>query len=127
MAIKPHRTHFVVVWDFAGYEMNGEPRVSAPREIRCRWNYNTAANTNQEGTPHQPAATALVNEDIALGSIMYHGCLEEVVGTGTGLEDDQPGPLYIVKSYKQTSDIKGRNPTRELALMRYSNTLPVVA
>lgn len=127
MSIKPHRVHTAVVWDFAGNGMTGDPEVSSPREIKCRWSpVNISDNTTPEQSQSNFAVTVLVNEPIVSGSILYKGCLEDVVGTGTGLEPGQPGPLYIVENYTETPDIKGRFPTRQLNLKRFSNTLPVV-
>lgn len=123
--IERAEVHQATLWEFAGYDRNGEPTVEAPRQICCRWKVAKNAASDAEVTPIAKPVTAFVNEEIAIGSILYKGCLETVVGTGTGLEISNV-TLHVVESYDETFDLKGAVATRSVTLKKYGNTLPTV-
>lgn len=114
-----------VLWEFSGYSLSGEWTVSAPVEIQCRWEDSLTESPDAQSSPIAKPVKAFVNQSIPINSILYQGCLEDVVGTGTGfIVEDMP--LLYVTEYNAMPDIKGRKKTRTITLRKYSNTLPVV-
>jgi hypothetical protein len=116
------------LWAFAGYDPDGEPTVNEPEEISCRWVRKESAQQSAENTPHGISDTLLTQTVITIGSIVARGAADDIVGTGTGLENDADidGGLRIVVGVDRTDDIKTRNVMRSYQLAKYSASLPRV-
>lgn len=113
-----------VLWAFAGYDPDGEPTVSEPEEIVCRWVEKHAAQQSPDSTPHAITDQLLTQENIPLGSIVARGEADDIVGTGTGLNTSVEYGLRIVVGVDRTDDIKTRNVMRTYALAKYAASLP---
>ena len=105
-----------VLWKAAGYDSYGEPTLDAPQEIDCRWDQDRRENVSDQGTPIAIDATAVVEIDIPIGSIMRQGALEDL--------PDTLDSLFKVVSFSSVPDIKGRVFVRDVSMQRYSESLP---
>lgn len=111
-----------VLWPVIGVNRYGENVVGSPVEIAVRWNTNRAERLDPKGNTVTVDGTAIVAQDIAIGSHMWLGTMSEwygEVGSGSGAGDDE---LTYVKTFKSTPDVKGRQTAREVGLMRFKNT-----
>ena len=108
--------HKAVLWNRIGSDVDGMPKVSAtPVEIRCRWVGKQSQVLDAQGNTISVDATAVIAQDIEIGSCMWFGKL-------TGL----PATLNLmtVVSFDSTDDIKGRSTRSTVGLKRAKNSLP---
>jgi hypothetical protein len=85
---------------------------------------NLAAQQSAESTPHAITDQLITQTNIAVGSIVARGRMCQVVGTGTGLEEEVDDGLRIVVGRDRIDDIKTRNVMRSYSLAKYAATLP---
>lgn len=104
-----------VLWPFTGVNNHGAPTVGDPEQIIVRWVHSKRETLDPQGNTIALDATVIVDEDIAIGSEMWLGELEDWYGTGTAPDDSE---VMTVKTFNKTPDIKGRVFRRELGLMR---------
>ena len=112
-----------VLWSAAGIGDYGQPTISNPTEIRVRWNDVQSEALDPQGNTITVDASAIVNRDVSIGSILWLGTLTNWVGTGS---NDQNGKLMQVKTFNSTPDLKNRVARREVGLIRLRDTLPSV-
>lgn len=116
------RNQTAVLWALAGRDAYNVATVSAPVEIRVRWNNKRREAVGPTGTPIATDAGAITARTVAVGSIFWLGTLEGIPGTSEVPTAD----LFEVVAIDTTLDIKGRFVRRELLLSRYNDTLPEV-
>lgn len=108
-----------VLWQRTSFDRNGEPRVSAPVEIKARWEEGLLESIDEEATPIAINGTVDVDRDIKSGSIMWLGKLR-----------DLPSPvtegLVQVVGFEKIPDIKGRVFARSVTVKKWRNKLPTV-
>lgn len=97
------------------YDDYGEPKVDAAVEIDCRWEERIQEVTGPNGTPVQSAAEVVVDRDVAVGSRMWLGQIDDYVSTYTKL---------VVLAFDKVPDLKGVEYRRVAYLGRGSTTLP---
>lgn len=114
-----NRHQKAVLWAANGFDDYGEPKVDAAEEIDVRWEEARREVLNEEGNTVAVDATVVVNQEIAMGSIMWLGELDDVA--------DPPVNLKQVVLYSKIPDVKARHFRRVVSLIRYSNELPVLA
>ncbi len=110
-----------VLWPVIGVNRFGENVVGSPGEIAVRWNTSRAERRDPKGNTVTVDGTAIVGQDVAIGSHMWLGTLTEWygnTGSGSGAGDDE---LCYVKTFKSTPDVKARQVAREVGLMRFKN------
>lgn len=97
---------------------HGQPRVSSPVNVRCRWLTSDQANPNQDMTSEFYPRSVPVGIEINLGSFVW----------GPGKIRDLPtSPTYFeVTATSKTPDIKGRHYSHQVTLQKASKTLPEV-
>lgn len=117
-------TDDAVLWSFAGHDSTGEPKVSNPVQIECRWIWKKTQSTDATGNTVMMDATVVVDREIDDGSILWEGTLDQWEDTGS--EEDNPD-LVEVKSYKEVKDIRGREFYRELGCSFYKGRLPSIS
>ena len=108
-----------VLWAANGTDDNGDVEVDAAVEIDVRWEEKRTETLDPAGNTIAADATVVVNQDIAVGSIMWPGELEDVA--------DPPVDLWQVIDFNKIPDVKGRAQRRTVMLMRHSNELPELA
>lgn len=118
-----NRLQKALLWAKISDDAYGEPVVSAPVEIDVRWVTKRRQATGPDGTPIAIDATVIVNQEIAIGSIMWEGSMAEWVGTGSGEADKF---LMQVMTYDETPDLKNRLRAREVSLQFFRGSLPAL-
>ena len=108
-----------VLWAASGFDDNADVKVLDRVEISVRWEEKDIETLDPAGNTIAAEAMVVVNQDIAVGSIMWLGELEDVA--------DPPVNLWTVIKFNKIPDIKGRAYRRTVMLMRHSNELPELA
>lgn len=109
-----------VLWERNGYDADGEPTVSAKREIPVRWEEKRTEMISDDGTPIAVDGTVFVDEDINTGSVLWKG----------KLKDTSPDPtenLMEVVARNLSPDMKGRNFKRSVGIKKWRRSLPTVS
>jgi hypothetical protein len=109
----------IVLWQAAPAGMDGQPRVRPPREINVRLRLNLQASGAPQGGSETEDATAQIDFQVPLGSLVWLGSLE-------ALDLRNLAGLLVVTRYAEVPDPKGRFVTRDIGLRRYSSRLPAV-
>jgi hypothetical protein len=109
----------IVLWQAAPAGMDGQPRVRPPREINVRLRLNLQASGAPQGGSETEDATAQIDFQVPLSSLVWLGSLE-------ALDLQNLAGLLVVTRYAEVPDPKGRFVTREIGLRRYSSRLPAV-
>lgn len=117
-----------MLWRTVGVDAYGQPtHEPTPEEISVRW----LTRKSHEGTPFGGSikldATIYTEEELPIDSLVWKGCEEEwednYYGTGSGsaaeVEFKSDQNLYVVKTYKETPDVKGVEVRREHGLARF--------
>lgn len=115
---KRSRYQKAVHWPLYGYDGNGEPTVSSPQEITCRWEDVTRQIMGDNGTPIAIDAEVWVDTDVAEGSMMWKGQLIDLPDPATDIME--------VVGHDEIPDVKGRVSETVLYLKRYRDSLPTV-
>lgn len=82
-----------------------------------RWEEKRTQSTDPKNTVITIDATVFVDIEIPIGSIMWRGAL-------AGWPDAVDPDLKEVSFYNEIPDIKGREVTRTVTLVRYNGQLP---
>lgn len=107
----------IVLWSFTGYDTYGQPTVAAPVQIVGRWIVQKSEAVDPKGNTIALDGTVIVTQDIAIGSHLWLGNLNDWYGTGSGLSQADE-LLYEVKTFQTTPDVKGRALRRVAGVMR---------
>jgi hypothetical protein len=112
-----------VLWRLKSLDARGQKRLSVPESMKVRWTEHEGVGVGGvgvEGGTNPIDATAVVDRDITIGSIMWQGRLEEWNPT-------LPQDLLEVVGRTSTPDVKGRQFYRTVTLRRYKSKLPLLA
>lgn len=109
-----------LLWAFSSFDNYGQPQVSAAVEIDVEWPRGFSESNSNQDSKESSNDTVVVNEDVALHSILWFGGECDLVGTA------DPYPLYTVVSRSLAPDIKARDYRYQLTVTRFSNTLPTI-
>jgi len=107
-----------VLWVFDSYDSNGEPKVSEPVEISCRWEEVSSQFMDSTSSPIAISSEIWTDQVIAKGSMLWKGKLI-----------DLPAPadaIVEVVGFDVIPDIKGRNFELVAYARRYKESLPTV-
>ena len=108
-----------VLWTVNSFDDYGNMQLNEPIEIRCRWVGAIGKQLDPlTNTQIDMATTVIVDRTIPLDSIIWLGKLADL--------PDTPTDLNQVKAYNDTPDIKGRITHRQVGLVKFSSTLPLV-
>ncbi len=111
------RRQKATLWTKNGDDDYGGAKVNAKVEIKVRWEEKRSEAVDKDGNTIAIDATVVVDQEIAVGSIMWLGALADVA--------DPPVNLKEVVVYNETPDLKSRGiPRRTVGLVKYSNQLP---
>lgn len=116
---KRNRKQSALLWAVAGKDRFGNPTHDSPIEIKVRWETGQSTGLDPDGNTITIDATAIVNQVIEAGSLMWLGTLEDWYGTGSGGDDDL---LMHVVNYSDVPDIKARN-SRKQVLLKFSKDM----
>jgi len=114
-----------VLWRLAGYDKSGNSTVfPAPVPLKVRLVRKQTEMLDPKGNTVAVDATAVVDRDIGVGSILWEGCVEDLDIEGTAMPS--PSGLLEIKAFSKTPDVRGREVRRTIGLMRYKDKLPFV-
>ena len=111
-----HQT--AMLWPASGQGDYGKHKVTAPIQIKVRWEDRQSETVDSQGNTIGTNATVVVDRVIAVGSIMWLGKKDDLA--------DPPVNLKEVVDYSAIPDVKGRKTRRVVKLVRHSNKLPAI-
>lgn len=120
-----HMTTTAVLWSMVRHDRDGFPLVSAPEQIRVRWEEADAEMVDDEGNRIRVDVVLTAPRQLVTGSLLWEGELASlplVDGVRT-----PPRDLYEVISRVRGKDLKGRLLRYEFGLRRYKDRLPTIA
>lgn len=117
------RTQPAVLWPARGVNDQGEILVADPVSLMVRWVQKRRETQDSSGNPVALDATAVVDRQIEIGSLMWLGHLKDLP-PGTSFTGDDAIELMQVQSYNFALDLKGRFTRHSVGLMRYRQALP---
>ena len=88
-----------------------------------RWNTRRNRALDPQGNTILLDASAVVEREIPVGSIVWLGELAEWSGTGSG---DVETELMEVKTYRETPDVRNGEVRRVIGMMKYKGVLPTI-
>jgi hypothetical protein len=109
---------YAVLWAASAVGEYGRNSVSAPVEIKVRWEDSRQQSTDPQNVVESRPATVYVDRDITINSVLWHGRLQDVPTVFT--------ELYKVTGSDFTPDIKNRVTQRTVTLTRHGGTLPTI-
>jgi hypothetical protein len=115
------RRQKAVYWACTGHDGYGEPVLAAPIELDVRWVARQTEMVSADGNVVGLDATAVVDRDIPIDSILWLGTLATFYGVGSA---GSPSGLMVVKAFNSALDIKARVSKRSVGMMRYKDRLP---
>lgn len=115
-----NRRQKAVLWTRKGVNRQGQVTLNDPVEIMVRWKWVKREMVDRQGNTIAIDAEVVTVQDVAVGSVMWLGSLDDLPGTALLPEVD----AMAVVSAPTTPDIKGRFKARTLMLMRIKDTLP---
>lgn len=107
-----------VLWANNGLDDYGQPKVSAPVEINVRWVWSKELNETPTESGEVIVGEVAVDRVIEAESILWLGTLASLPATKTD--------LCKVVGYRETPDVKGRNPRRSVTIVKFNDTLPAI-
>ena len=129
------RLQKAVLWPYLRRSAEGEPVVGPPVPLMVKWTDQLQNVMDPKGNTITCDATAVVDRDVAIDSIMWLGSLQDLPGAlmnqdpGTGFEPEGvpwASGLMQVKTMGRASDIKNRFTRRTVGMLRFKNQLPVI-
>lgn len=102
---------------------NGEPLLEDPYQIYVRWENVMREVVAPDGATVTIFAELVVTEPIPTNSLLWRGCLEDFLGTGSGADD---ADLMQVHSYEEIPSYHARAVKREVTLKKFKDTLPAI-
>lgn len=122
------RRQNAVYWPFVSANAAGDPRVGEPVELLAAerngvyWDWRRSEVRDPNGAIIATDADVFAGVEIAIGSMMWLGLLDDLAGTS---ETPTTHLCQVVRS-DIIPDVKGRTYGYELRLMRYHGTLPEI-
>lgn len=101
-------------------------RASTFVELPVRWTDSKDEIGDSQADPISYDATAVVKQDVGIGSVLWLGTQAEleaaVGGSGNGIVPTSD--IFVVIGFKRSPDIKNRKRMRTVMLKRSSNAMP---
>jgi len=116
------RTQDCVLWAFSDFDDRGRYTVSAPIDIKVRWEETRREIRKPDGVLVAIEATAYVDRAIVPNSLMWLGTVATLPETSIFSD----GVKQVV-TYEDDPDIKGRAHQRTVTLARYHGGPPNLA
>jgi hypothetical protein len=110
-----------LLWQAVGQARDGRFTVkSVPESVCVQWNDTQATALDRDGNVVAIDAQVKIACNVPPGSIMWHGTLDDLPGTGL----TPISGIMEVASVQRAKDIKGQTTAYQLGLKRYRDTLP---
>ena len=114
-----------VLWTFLGM-VDGEPLLAPPVELTyptgLRFDTVRVDTKDSKGQKITLDGTAIVNQQIPVNSLLWIGTLADWYGSGSITVPDSE-VMQVVK-YDETPDLKNREATKTIGLMRWRGKAP---
>lgn len=112
-----------ILWRFSDRKDDyNRPIVSQYEEVMINFSLGRAKTRTESRDAKSSVisydATAITEETYPIDSILWIGELRDM--------PEKPTPLYQVKGYSESNDIKNRETKYRANLMRYTDTLPTI-
>lgn len=105
-----------LLWLITSVNENNEPTFGDPIELKVNWKYTREETVDSRGRPMAIDAEVKVDREIAIGSAMWKGALDD---WDDALQDE----LMYVATYSETPSIDARHFERMVGLRRYREDL----
>lgn len=112
------RNQDAILWRRSGTDDYNRPVLSALEEIKVRFKLGNTKSVTKDGSVIGYDASMVTEETYPIDSIVWVGELKGM--------PESPTPLYQIKSYREVTDVKGRETRYTAMLMRYTDTLPTL-
>lgn len=109
------------LWERIGDDEHSNPIISARVELKVRWENKQLEMLNPSGQPIKIDALVIVIRMIAVGSIMWNGCEDDLPDDLTTITN-----LMEVVAFDNIPDVKGRVFRKTVGLKRYNDKLPEI-
>lgn len=109
------------LWTRRGDDEYGVPLIAARQELTVRWENKQRQMISPSGQPIAVDATVIVVCDVAMGSIMWEGCVADLPDDGIPTSG-----LMEVVAFDNVPDVKGRVFRKTVGLKRYTDKLPEI-
>jgi len=116
-----------LLWAANGKDNYGEVKVDDKVQINVRWEKGDTEGLDALGNKITVNSLVVVDREIAVGSILWKGTMDDYLSGEYGTGDDQSVELEQVVNYSETPDIKARSFRRVVFTVRYSKELPTLA
>jgi hypothetical protein len=124
-----YRRQKVLLWAaLASFDRDGQHRVATTFvEISARWTDERKEMLDPMGNVIMVDASAVVNLDVPIGSIMWKGSQTDLDAaiSGTGTHAVPTGDIMEAVAWEKTPDIKNRSKYREVGLKRRLDAMPM--
>ena len=110
-----------ILWEKTGDDFEGQPKVSSPVTVKCRWEDSNRQAVSAEGAVIGLDAQVWCNTEIPVDSLMMQGDLTDLTGTGF-VESDVD--IFQVKTVRTTPSLNNRARMRQYGLVRFRGSLP---
>lgn len=107
-----------VLWAKNGVDDSNRVKLDAASEIYVRWIDKKSKAADPHGNTISVDVTLVVNQELAVGSIVAKGAEDDYVSTDM---------KYEVVIYNETPDLLNRAVRRTAGLRRYGTELPELA
>lgn len=111
-----------VYWPYVSTDDYGEAVVGVAQELTVRWVNRRREVLDANGNTVSIDATVITDREIAIGSRMWLGSIDDLPGTGSA--DPPTSNIMTVVAYNKTPSLLARETHHEVLLSRDTNTLP---
>ncbi len=98
-----------------GYDDFGQPTVSSPQELICRWEDTAEEFIDAQGTKTVSKAQVFLDEDVEVKGLLMLGTLAEAEASDFPTDPKEAGALEI-RSFQKTPRVKGTAFVRSVYL-----------
>lgn len=104
----------IVIWSPVGVDRYAQPVVDEPFAIKGHWSVDVTEDLGPQDSKLFDGF-AVVDTDVATKSLAWKGKLTDLVGS------DFPDNVFSVKKFSNVPDVKGRQSTKTMYLMRWKS------
>lgn len=115
-----HRFQYAVLWEKTGYGDDGQPTLDEPEELLVRWVRRSRQIRDADGNLINIDATVTLGREVAVGSVMWEGELEDWYDVGSGGANTN---LMEVVMSSAVPDVKNREVSYKAMLAFYKGSL----
>ena len=96
-----------------GRDANGQPILTSPVEISCRWTDKTQEYIDSTGAKQMSHTGVMVDRDVTIGGVLMLGELTDIINAVNVKENDN---AWEIKSFKKVSNFRNTEYFRKALL-----------